>query len=148
MNIHNYSWLQSGQGHVENAILRSQIYIVILRIHFENNVLESSVYSQIRDIILFLTYFQVKMLFRFDMEYIITEQALTIVIQAKLNAGESQTTVLGFPLPGFLLHSFLSVHIPFYPVLALSFPFLLFFLTCSVSDLIHSYQHPPSLHPK
>lgn len=58
---------------MENAILRSQIYIVILRIHFENNVLESSVYSQIRDIILFLTYFQVKMLFRFDMEYIITE---------------------------------------------------------------------------
>ena len=40
MSMLNYSWLQSRQGHKENAIVRGQIYTVILRIRFENHLLE------------------------------------------------------------------------------------------------------------
>lgn len=43
MSILNYSWLQSGQGLLENAVSRAQIYTVVLRIHFENHLLKSSV---------------------------------------------------------------------------------------------------------
>ena len=40
MSMLNYSWLQSGQGHKENAVMRGQIYTVILRIRFENHLLK------------------------------------------------------------------------------------------------------------
>ena len=40
MSMLNYSWLQSGQGHKENAIVRGQIYTLILKIRFENNLLK------------------------------------------------------------------------------------------------------------
>lgn len=40
MSMLNYSWLQSRQGHKENAIVRGQIYTVILRIRFENHLLK------------------------------------------------------------------------------------------------------------
>lgn len=43
MSIVDYSWLQSGQGHMEKATSRSQIYAVILRIHFNNYLLKSAI---------------------------------------------------------------------------------------------------------
>lgn len=43
MSIVDYSWLQSGQGHMEKATSRSQIYTVILRIHFNNYLLKSAI---------------------------------------------------------------------------------------------------------
>lgn len=132
MSILNYSWLQSGQGHMENAITRGQICTVILRIHSENHLLKSIVLPNEGYHFYFWLIFKLRCYV--DLMCNILSQSRSWQSWFRRNDAGVSKLCPRLPPPSSLppCLSFLSC-----PFLFLSFfPFL----TCSLNDLIHFYR--------